>query len=107
MGALQPAAATPPRILTWEGELSEMREKWLRGEVDVTGVAEPFRGATKVKWQQGVVEKAAMASDFPTLILDVPRYLSELLQCHSDVMGPVRGMTSEGGSKEALAAIYA
>jgi hypothetical protein len=105
--AQQPPPPPPPRVVTWEGEIGEMREKWLRGDVDVTGLAEPFRGSTRVKWQVGLLEKAAMASDFPSLILDVPRNLAELLLCHIEVMGPVHGMTSEGGSKEALAAIYA
>jgi len=52
-------------------------------------------------------EKVSKSSDFPTIILDVPKKFSKLLACHVDVMDAVRGMIREGGAKEALAAIYA
>lgn len=56
---------------------------------------------------EGVFEEEARSSDFPTIILNVPKRLSDLIQTHVEVMGAMRGMICEGGSKEALAAIYA
>mmetsp|Transcript_77204 Transcript_77204/g.184844 ORF Transcript_77204/g.184844 Transcript_77204/m.184844 type:complete len:663 (-) Transcript_77204:184-2172(-) len=91
----------------WYDAVQKVRDEWMQGRTEVAGVAEPFRGGKKVKWIEGVFEKGAKSSDFPTIILDLPKTLSELLSCHKEVMSAVRGMISEGGSKEALAAIYA
>eukprot|EP00930_Biecheleria_cincta_P043115 TRINITY_DN29642_c0_g1_i1.p1 TRINITY_DN29642_c0_g1~~TRINITY_DN29642_c0_g1_i1.p1 ORF type:complete len:688 (+),score=137.65 TRINITY_DN29642_c0_g1_i1:94-2157(+) len=92
----------------WLEAVDRVRDRWQnQGHCDNTGIAEPFRGGKKVKWIEGVFEKESRASDFPTIILDMPKTFAELLACHVEVMSAVRGMISEGGSKEALAAIYA
>eukprot|EP00929_Paragymnodinium_shiwhaense_P104835 TRINITY_DN69574_c0_g3_i1.p1 TRINITY_DN69574_c0_g3~~TRINITY_DN69574_c0_g3_i1.p1 ORF type:complete len:659 (+),score=135.39 TRINITY_DN69574_c0_g3_i1:184-2160(+) len=94
-------------VSTFENEVENVRKRWNDGYLDTTGIAEPFRGGRKVKWVQGVFEKESKSSDFPAIILDLPRKLSDLLMCHVEVMGALRSMIAEGGSKEALAAIFA
>lgn len=91
----------------WHDAVQKVRDAWMAGQIEATGVAELFRGGKKVKWVEGVFEKESKSSDFPTIILDLSKAFSDLLCCHKEVMSAVRGMISEGGSKEALAAIYA
>eukprot|EP00434_Breviolum_minutum_P023778 symbB.v1.2.020972.t3/scaffold1791.1/size101237/12 len=85
----------------------DVQEAWMANHTEIAGVAADFRGPRKVKWVEGVFEKESKSSDFPTIILDLSKTFSDLLCCHKEVMSAVRGMISEGGSKEALAAIYA
>ncbi|CAE7230139.1 unnamed protein product [Symbiodinium sp. CCMP2456] len=91
----------------WYEAVEKVRDAWVQGNADQAGIAEPFRGCKKVKWIEGVFEKESRSSNFPTIILDLPKTLSDLLCCFKQVMTAVRSMISEGGSKEALAAIYA
>ncbi|CAK9019621.1 Uncharacterized protein SCF082_LOCUS14592 [Durusdinium trenchii] len=91
----------------WHDAVSKVRDAWMAGQTDASGVAELFRGGKKVKWIEGVFEKESKCSDFPTIILDLSKTFADLLCCHKEVMSAVRGMIGEGGSKEALAAIYA
>ncbi|CAE7480699.1 unnamed protein product, partial [Symbiodinium necroappetens] len=91
----------------WYEAVEKVRDAWMQGNADQAGIAEPFRGCKKVKWIEGVFEKESRSSNFPTIILDLPKTLSDLLCCFKQVMTAVRSMISEGGSKEALAAIYA
>eukprot|EP00439_Symbiodinium_sp_Y106_P075202 s1975_g14.t2 len=86
--------------------LLEVRDAWMQGNADQAGIAEPFRGCKKVKWIDGVFEKESRSSNFPTIILESWQ-MAYLLCCFKQVMTAVRSMISEGGSKEALAAIYA
>ena len=91
----------------WHNAVQKVQEAWMANHTEIAGVAADFRGPRKVKWVEGVFEKESKSSDFPTIILDLSKTFSDLLCCHKEVMSAVRGMISEGGSKEALAAIYA
>lgn len=101
------ASGEPLDAAHWINAVDGVKSAWMRGSLEHTGISEPFRGGKRLKWVEGVFEKKAKASDFPTLILDVCLKFVDLLACHIEVMGAVRGMIKEGGSKEALAAIYA
>lgn len=90
--------------VSWYKQTAVIYNRWTGNKLEATGLTENFRGSRKVKWQEGMVSKA---SDMPSLILDLPRKFSNLLECHVQVMGAVNAMVSRGGSKEGLAAIYA
>jgi len=47
----------------WHDAVQKVRDAWMAGQIEATGVAELFRGGKKVKWVEGVFEKESKSSD--------------------------------------------
>lgn len=78
--------------------MNGIRDRWRRGFHEGAGVAEPFKKRLECS--------EAMSTDLASLVLELPRQLSELLRSHVHIMGNVSTMVKGGGEAQALMAIY-